>query len=286
MVVWTKVDSGGRIVIPASMRKAMKLEPGDNVQISLVENELRIVGRDAAIARAQALVRKYVPGNVSLSDQLIAERGSYDTLTAELDGHDTRVYESFHGLDDAVAAATGLSLGASFHFVLNNVIVKDNRIPPRGFTNAGFASVQAAPVAANYADGQYWDDARYHTPAGTAKAVVILYYQSTSKEYIDFLRDENATNTNGQLAHDQWTLYGKSAPIIMATQILILTPHPSGDYNASGTVDLDDHAYLPNCLQGPDVPAAPACQPFDCDNDGDVDAYDVAAFNLAYSNDL
>ncbi len=74
MIVWTKLDSGGRIVIPAPMRKAMKLEPGDDVQVALVENELRIVGRDAAIARAQALVRKYVPGDVSLSDQLIAER--------------------------------------------------------------------------------------------------------------------------------------------------------------------------------------------------------------------
>ena len=74
MVVWTKLDSGGRIVIPAPMRKAMNLEPGDDVQVALVEGELRIVGRDAAIARAQALVRKYVPGDVSLSDQLIAER--------------------------------------------------------------------------------------------------------------------------------------------------------------------------------------------------------------------
>ena len=74
MIVWTKLDAGGRIVIPAPMRKAMKLEPGDDVQVALVEGELRIVGRDAAIARAQALVRKYIPGDVRLSDQLIAER--------------------------------------------------------------------------------------------------------------------------------------------------------------------------------------------------------------------
>ena len=74
MIVWTKLDSGGRIVIPAPMRKAMKLEPGDDVQVALVEGELRIVGRDAAIARAQALVRKYIPGDVRLSDQLITER--------------------------------------------------------------------------------------------------------------------------------------------------------------------------------------------------------------------
>ena len=74
MAVWTKLDSGGRIVIPAAMRKALNLEPGDDVQVALVDGALRIVGRDAAIARAQALVRKYIPGDVSLSDQLIAER--------------------------------------------------------------------------------------------------------------------------------------------------------------------------------------------------------------------
>ena len=74
MIVWTKLDAGGRIVIPAPMRKAMKLEPGDDVQVALVEGELRIVGRDAAVARAQALVRKYIPGDTRLSDQLIAER--------------------------------------------------------------------------------------------------------------------------------------------------------------------------------------------------------------------
>jgi AbrB family looped-hinge helix DNA binding protein len=74
MATWTKIDSGGRIVIPAGMRKAMHLQPGDDVQVALVENELRIIGRDAAIARAQALVRNYIPGDVSLSDQLIVER--------------------------------------------------------------------------------------------------------------------------------------------------------------------------------------------------------------------
>ena len=42
--------------------------------------------------------------------------------------------------------------------MLNNVVVKDNRIPPRGFTNAAFEAFDGAPVGATYADGQYWDD--------------------------------------------------------------------------------------------------------------------------------
>ncbi|MFQ5491108.1 MAG: multiheme c-type cytochrome [Phycisphaerae bacterium] len=218
--------------------------------------------------------------------QPIAEHGSYDVLTATLDEHNTRVYETLQGVDADVAGATGLSVGPTFHVVLNNVVVKDNRIPPRGFSNAGFASVQAAPVRANYADGQYWDDVRFHAPPGSASVVVTLYYQSTTKEYIEFLRDQNITDAKGQLAYDEWVLYGQSAPVTMASQTLALTPQAGGDYDGSSTVDLADHAFLPGCLQGPDVLVAPACQPFDCDNDGDVDAYDNAAFNLAYSNGL
>lgn len=69
-----KVDSHGRVCIPSEMRKAMNFQPGDDVQVDLVEDGLRIVGRDATTARAQALVRKLIPGDAPLSDQLIAER--------------------------------------------------------------------------------------------------------------------------------------------------------------------------------------------------------------------
>ena len=56
--------------------------------------------------------------------------------------------------------------GPSFHLALNNVRVKDNRIPPRGFTNAAFAAFDGEPVGATYADGQYWDDVTYPVGAG------------------------------------------------------------------------------------------------------------------------
>jgi hypothetical protein len=119
------------------------------------------------------------------------------------------------GIDAAVAALTGIPAGETFHFALNNVWYKDNRIPPRGFTNAGFASVQASPVGAAYADGQYWDDTLFVIPAGAASARVTVYYQTTSKEYIEFLRDTNTTNDAGQIAYDQWVLWGKSTPEVM-----------------------------------------------------------------------
>jgi len=49
--------------------------------------------------------------------------------------------------------------------------------------SAGFGG---APVGHHYEDGQYWDDTHYTVPAGAKRAEVKLYYQSTSKEFIEF----------------------------------------------------------------------------------------------------
>ncbi|MEZ5974201.1 MAG: multiheme c-type cytochrome [Planctomycetota bacterium] len=74
------------------------------------------------------------------SGTVIAEHGAYDALTADLDTATTKVYEVVHGIDNYMATQTGLAAGPSFHFVLNNEVVSDNRIPPRGFDSTAFAS--------------------------------------------------------------------------------------------------------------------------------------------------
>ncbi len=149
------------------------------------------------------------------------ERGEYDAASAVLNGADTKVYEMEGGLDDALATMLGRTPGPAMHFVLTNKIFKDNRIPPRGFTNDGFAAVQCAPVAYTYADGQYWDDTYFDIPPYAVGARVVLYYQATSKEYIDFLRDNNPFPGNpsnrGITAYNLWAANGKSAPVAMAT---------------------------------------------------------------------
>jgi hypothetical protein len=156
--------------------------------------------------------------NVKFFDEkgaLITERGAYDFNTAVLSGADTKVYEAKLGVSPDVAALAGVPAGEGFHFAVNNVWIQDNRIPPRGFTNAGFESVQAAPVGYTYTDGQYWDDTEYAIPSGAASAEVRVYYQSASKEYIEFLRDENETNDAGQTMYDVWVATGKSEPVEM-----------------------------------------------------------------------
>jgi hypothetical protein len=154
------------------------------------------------------------------SGGLLEERGAYDFTRAVLDEASAKVYEAKLGLDDAMAALTGLAAGPSFHFALVNTIVKDNRIPPRGFTNAGFAAVQAAPVGASYADGQYWDDTLYEIPARASSARVVVYYQTSSKEYMEFLRDENHTNNAGRVAYEAWRVAGMGPPVVMDDQTI------------------------------------------------------------------
>ncbi len=71
-----KIDSAGRIVIPAEMRAAMMVKPGETVVGHVVDGEFRIVSPAVALKRVQAFARKWKaehPGE-SVVDELIAER--------------------------------------------------------------------------------------------------------------------------------------------------------------------------------------------------------------------
>lgn len=148
----------------------------------------------------------------------VFEDGHYNFETGVLDIDNTeKIYEIKPGIGDNIAGPSGVNLpaGPSFHFVLNNEIFFDNRIPPQGFTNANFAAIQSPPVNYTYADGQNWDNTQYNLPFNPDYVEVILNYQSTSKEYVEFLRDENYTNDAGQVMYDKWVEFGRSAPEVM-----------------------------------------------------------------------
>jgi hypothetical protein len=167
---------------------------------------------------------------------IISERGGYNFATADLDTSSTKVYEGKMGIDAEMAAVSGAPAGPGFHFILNNVWHKDNRIPPPGFTNAGFAAVQAAPVGATYADGQHWDDTLFAIPAGTANARVTVYFQTTSKEYIEFLRDKNTTNNTGIVAYEQWLATGKSEPAVVDVATIAIPCYANCDGSTASPV--------------------------------------------------
>jgi hypothetical protein len=223
--------------------------------------------------------------NVKFYDEsmtLIAESGAYDPNTGVLSHDDeVKIYETEPGLDEVTAPLVGVDPGPSFHFVLNNKIFKDNRIPPRGFTNAAYADFGGAPVGHSYDDGQYWDDTTYSIPAGAVSAEVTLYYQSTSKEFVEFLRDENTTNTKGQEMYDLWNDNGKCPPEVMVQDQIALTPPVLGDLDGDGDVDLSDLAALlaayGACTGDPDYNALA-----DLDGNGCVELSDLAALLANY----
>ncbi len=160
--------------------------------------------------------------NVQFYDEasnLLAESGAYNPTNGVLTRDAAaKIYEVHPGIDTNISGLLGLDAEPTLHFVLNNKIYEDNRIPPRGFTNAAFALFGGAPVGHHYDDGQYWDDTLYALPTGATRAEVKLYYQSTSKEFVEFLRDENRTTSHGQQLYDLWNNNGKCPPTLMAQQ--------------------------------------------------------------------
>jgi AbrB family looped-hinge helix DNA binding protein len=71
---FARVNDNGRVVIPASYRKALGIKAGDEVILRMEDDELRITTMTRRIERAQRRIRQYVKPGVSLADELIAER--------------------------------------------------------------------------------------------------------------------------------------------------------------------------------------------------------------------
>ena len=179
------------------------------------------------------------------SGNTVFESGAYDLGTAELTkDQDIKIYEIKMGMTEAVASLANANnpysytyeAGESFHFVLNNEVIKDNRIPPRGFTNSAFESIHSPVVDYAYADGAYSDKTQYTLPISTVQVKATLYYQTVSKEYIEFLRDMNETNDAGTILYDLWDKNGKSAPVVMTTKTVTtgttINP-PVADFSAA-----------------------------------------------------
>ncbi len=69
-----RVNENGRVVIPASFRKALGINAGDEVVLRIEDDELRITTLKRRIERAQRNLRRYVKPGTSLADELIADR--------------------------------------------------------------------------------------------------------------------------------------------------------------------------------------------------------------------
>ncbi len=72
--VRTKLNENGRLVIPASIRRALGLQPGDEIVLVVDNDELRMTTPKKRAERAQQLFKKYVGKGARLSEELIADR--------------------------------------------------------------------------------------------------------------------------------------------------------------------------------------------------------------------
>lgn len=144
---------------------------------------------------------------------LLFQSGFYDAATAtRLDDEQIRTYEVRLSSDGE----------EGFHFVKTDEVLQDNRIPPRGFR----PTPETQPVGREYPvqeDGSlaYWDEAPYliavpnDAPLGVGQIRVTHWYQTTSREYIEFLRDENTTDQRGEQMYSLWFENGQGAPVAM-----------------------------------------------------------------------
>lgn len=133
---------------------------------------------DYTVGTLKGLPRDYSPNSPSLAahevylDELVYEMHPTSSLTGE---------------------------AKTFHFALATGRYKDNRIPPKGFNVTEAVTRQCEPVwngnsttsyftSAEYAGG--YDEVSLTVPTGATRIEVTLYYQVTSREYVEFLRDE------------------------------------------------------------------------------------------------
>jgi len=196
------------------------------------------------------------------------ESGAYDAATGVLT-HDAalKLYRADQGIwnhNGSGQCDTVDGQGAAmFHFVKNDCVALDNRIPPLGFT--GGADLETRPVGYAYPETSpgsgklvNFDMTSYSVPLplGVVSPVTVsatLRYQIASKDYVDFLRDqavENsfpvdciarsagpATESRGEILHGMWTRYGRAAPVDMASDsgaAVVAGPPTPGE--ASGDV--------------------------------------------------
>lgn len=202
--------------------------------------------------------------------QFVTANGVPVKSIVDLDDPNTKVYEAHYGLTqewakklllvglpeglplayDRYTGAVTETLGGlaeeppgavceSFHFVLNNTVKKDNRIPPYGMTYEAARVHNALPVPATQygrpgPSGTYnhWDEITLNPPSGARYADVRLMYQSTSWEYIQFLNLANNRSipflaNEGANLLSAWLATGMAEPIAMASTTWGSAPTPS-----------------------------------------------------------
>ncbi|MEJ2303426.1 MAG: fibronectin type III domain-containing protein [Anaerolineales bacterium] len=257
--------TAGKLRAPQQLNLAASLEvAGNSLKITNLTGHKLISGYPEG-RRMWLNVKWYDSGDALLRedgkyDVVASVNGTPVKSIVNLADPNTKIYEAHYGMTqewasqllglgyssdlplsfDRTSGAVNYTLGQlaaqqsgtdheTFHFVLNNTVVKDNRIPTYGMTYEEARKRNALPVPATQygnptAGGtyNYWDTIALNPPAGAAYAEIKLLYQPTSWEYIQFLYLAN----NGQNAFladegvnllNAWLNTGMAEPFVMAS---------------------------------------------------------------------
>lgn len=69
-----RLVSGGRLQLPADIRRELGLNDGDQVVMRVVDGELHVRPARDVLKRIQAMLRPYAPTDGSVTEELIADR--------------------------------------------------------------------------------------------------------------------------------------------------------------------------------------------------------------------
>lgn len=196
---------------------------------------------------------------VDASDRVVASSARYDDASDTLiEDAQARIYD----VELGVRQPDGM-VAQSFRFALNDTTMHDTRIPPAGFDAA--ADLDITPSGRDYDNGdgtfRHWDEPTYAFDGlcgtGTLRLRARLRYQSNSREYMEFLRDnapdsllpELAGRSWGDVAFDAWRTHGGDVPIDMETIEVDLGPAPAPCPEPDAAV-LDDAAVAADAGEG------------------------------------
>lgn len=74
MTYHAKLVAGGKVAVPAELRRQLGLQTGDTLVFTNEGDSLRVRSYAAVIRELQAEFRRYVPEGVNVVDDFIAER--------------------------------------------------------------------------------------------------------------------------------------------------------------------------------------------------------------------
>ncbi|WP_437486999.1 MYXO-CTERM sorting domain-containing protein [Sorangium sp. So ce1014] len=201
----------------ALVEAPQEAEAGDDITLTVrVEN---LTGHKFPTGYAESR-RAWIA--VVLVDEDGRERpllGGYDADTGEIQHEPpTHEYRAVHGLWNS-----GAGVGEKEeHLARHDMIISDTRIPPKGFVPS--QKTQPTPEI-DFSDGnggfRNYDEARFTltVPAGTFGTQTLsarVYYQSMTREYIEFLRAENVTDDTGDRLLEIYEETGEAPPILVA----------------------------------------------------------------------